>query len=224
MNAILTILLLAVVPAANETPGDLVKAATALDRHGDPLPANAIARLGTVRLRHSMGVRALAFTRDGQALASIGGNESNLLLWQVPSGKVLARLPNPPAVPGSGLFLHAVAFSEDGKTMAIADNDGTKGPGKITFFDFSPGRPDEHRPPALGKDRYRFKVGEDVPIFLAFLPDGNLLGGTREGRVYLWDLDGKEVQRFGNPGTPTVDHAFAVAADGKKLDGHFTSP
>ncbi len=194
--------------SANDDP------ATGLDRHGDPLPENAVARLGTVRLRQGGPVLALTFARDGQALASID-YEMKLRLWQVPSGKALAKLPNLPAVPESGR-IQALAFADDGKTMAVADDVGGMGQGRISFYDFSPGRPGAQRPPALGKNRFHFKIGDDIPIFLTFLPDGNLLGGTREGRVYLWDLDGKEIRRFGNVGA-VVQKTFAVSTDGKKI-------
>jgi RNA polymerase sigma factor (sigma-70 family) len=197
--------------APGGAPGEKDEPVRGFDRFGDLLPANALARLGTVRLRQGSQVKALAFTRDGQELVSLG-NDSSLQLWQVPSGKEVGRLPG---AAEAGRIIYAVAFSDDGKTMATADDDKGKDTYKITFFDCNPGRPGEQRPPTLGRDRFHFKAAEGIAYFLAFLPDGNLLGGSSDGRVFLWDLDGKEVRHFGAAGP--VEHAFAIAADGKRL-------
>lgn len=76
------------------------------DRHGDPLPAGAIARLGTMRLRHSARVGWLAFSHDGKWLASTTYGISDV--WDATTGRHLTRLPGStgntiaPFTPGEG--------------------------------------------------------------------------------------------------------------------------
>src|SRR5437763_1227334 len=58
------------------------------DPHGDPLPEGAIARIGTVRLRHAGPVTALAYSHDGKVLAS-GSEDGTIRLWDAANGKEL---------------------------------------------------------------------------------------------------------------------------------------
>src|SRR5690348_214258 len=60
------------------------------DRHGDPLPADAVARLGTLRLRHGGKIFALAFTPDNKSIASAG--EGDIVLWDLTTGAERRRL------------------------------------------------------------------------------------------------------------------------------------
>ena len=81
----------------------------------------------------------------------------------------------------------------DGATLAVANNSG-----EIAFYDFRPTEPREGRPAAVGKERLRlqvegFKPEGPLADFLAFLPSGDLFGGSSDGRMVLWDRDGKEV-------------------------------
>jgi hypothetical protein len=78
----------------------------AVDRYGDPLPAGAVARLGTVRLRHPNTIGVIAYSPDGKVLAAADGGsgshrglgwssstfEGSLRLWDVATGKELRRL------------------------------------------------------------------------------------------------------------------------------------
>ncbi|VTR95269.1 wd-40 repeat protein : Uncultured bacterium genome assembly Metasoil_fosmids_resub OS=uncultured bacterium PE=4 SV=1: WD40: WD40: WD40 [Gemmata massiliana] len=63
-----------------------------LDRHGDPLPVGAVARFGTVRLRHGAEVSALAFTRDAKLLCTVSSSDDSVKLWDTTTGKEVARL------------------------------------------------------------------------------------------------------------------------------------
>ena len=60
-----------------------------LDRHGDPLPPGAIARLGTVRFRVSDEADALALAPDGKTIAV--GSYGSLFLF-ADDGKRIKRL------------------------------------------------------------------------------------------------------------------------------------
>jgi hypothetical protein len=62
------------------------------DRHGDPLPAGALGRFGTVRFRHLGGLSCLAFSPDGRMVATASGDwwnrkEQTVRLWETATGK-----------------------------------------------------------------------------------------------------------------------------------------
>src|SRR5690242_13991092 len=79
-----------------------------LDQAGDPLPEGAVARLGTLRWRHGDAVLALAFSPDGQFLAT-GSRDGLARLWECKSGKELRRFE------GHRGDVRSVAYSPDGK-------------------------------------------------------------------------------------------------------------
>ncbi|HTU92216.1 MAG TPA: sigma-70 family RNA polymerase sigma factor [Gemmataceae bacterium] len=164
------------------------------DRHGDPLPEGAIARLGTVRWRHGVFVHALAYSPDGKRIVTAGIGRA-LVLWDAASGKEL------PVFPSRGQILHA-AFSPDGKVIAI-----TKGAGQLWDA-------------ASGKMLRELKVkGVQFRVMaLAFAPDGKLLAtANTDNAVHLWDAEsGDEKHRIDCQQGDRL-WAVAFAPDGKLL-------
>lgn len=87
------------------------------DRHGDPLPDGAVARLGTVRLRSDQTFTAVAFTPDGKQLVTAASGD-RLTAWDVRTGKELRRW----SIGAEGA--NRIQFSDDGKMLAVGTSDG----------------------------------------------------------------------------------------------------
>jgi WD40 repeat protein len=58
--------------------------------HGDPLPAGAVARLGTTRWRHGATISYVAFGPDGKTLIT-AGQDNTVRLWDLATGKEIRR-------------------------------------------------------------------------------------------------------------------------------------
>src|SRR5262249_21301163 len=84
----------------------------ARDLLGEPLPAGALARLGTPRL-FQPGVHGLTFSPDAKALASVGG-DGVLRLHEVATGRLLWRL-DTPRYPDQTPEQSLLSFSPNGK-------------------------------------------------------------------------------------------------------------
>jgi WD40 repeat protein len=65
-----------------------------LDAHGDPLPAGALLRIGTVRLRPGGIVNSMAFTPDSKRLVT-ASDATGIQVWDVATGKELSALGSP---------------------------------------------------------------------------------------------------------------------------------
>src|SRR6266536_5746434 len=152
------VLLLVLSPSAAAAP-------PRVDRAGDVLPADAVARAGTVRWRHGGPVLALAFAPDGKSLASVSG-DGTPRLWEAATGEELRRFL------GHKGEVRCVAFAPDGKSLLSGGADGT-----ARLWDLK-----------TGKERAKFLGVEEWINAVAFAPKGGLLAaGTDDGTVHLWD-------------------------------------
>jgi WD40 repeat protein len=180
-------------------PGQAEARPAGTDRHGDPLPPGALARLGTVRFRHGKGIWAVAFSSDGKTIAS-AGKSGSIVLHDVETGKVLRSFRGEEA---GGTNAIPVAFAPDGKTLAVAVGRGLDA---VCVWEAETG------------NRVRQFRGTGQPIFsVAFSKDGSTLVGGEEHMVHAWDLRaGKEIGRLPPP-PGTHFHGVALAPDGKTL-------
>jgi WD40 repeat protein len=172
------------------------------DDHGDPLPSGAVARLGTLRLRHVVrdgsGAACVAFSPDGKTLVS--GGDVGLRVWDVATGKDLGWFT-------TAATATAGRFTADGKALLTTDNNGTirlwqAGTGKLLR---------ETKPPT--DDRSFHGLGS----FLS--ADGKVAGvtGSGGGGVRLWETEtGKQIMARKDEGQSLLFSA-ALSPDGKTL-------
>jgi WD40 repeat protein len=147
---------------------------------------------------------ALAFSRDGTRLATLGAtaidrHDPSLHVWALPSGDKLATFSEPRH------HAHCLALSPDGEVVAVTGRDG------VRLWSLS------------SKEVVRHLANENArvlgPLSVAFSPDGRLLatgkiGLEKESKIQLWDWS------TGMPVRAIVGHDRQVVSMAFSPGGH----
>jgi WD40 repeat protein/energy-coupling factor transporter ATP-binding protein EcfA2 len=177
----------------------LASAGAGAHSDGRPIGDNTVI-LWDVASRKSLGelkghrdrVSSVAFSRDGETLAS-ASEDKTVILWDVAK-----RMPLGEPLKGHQGAVNIVAFSPDGKTLASAGEDNT-----VILWDMARRNP-------LGEP---LESPHGIVRSVAFSPDGRTLA-SGSGKVVLWDVASRK------PLTEQLDGASSVVAfspDGKIL-------
>jgi RNA polymerase sigma factor (sigma-70 family) len=164
------------------------------DRHGDPLPAGAIARLGTVRFRPGAPISTVILSPDGKVVA-VGNWGKGIYLYDTATGKELHRFAEEQTV-------NTLSFSPDGKRLASADRKDNA----IRLWDV-----------ATVKEVGQFTGHSQGVESVAFSPDGTTLASSSNDKtVRLWDVaTGKEMHKL--EGHRSAVYCVAWSPNGKTL-------
>ncbi|HEY5904135.1 MAG TPA: CHAT domain-containing protein, partial [Anaerolineales bacterium] len=152
---------------------------------------------------HTGPVRGLAWSPDGNLLAS-AANDNSIILWDFHDRSGPKQLP---PLQGHKNWVTSVAFSPDGKFLASGSNDNT-----VILWDVS----------EAGGPRIAATLnGHTSAVYtLAFSPDGSLLAsGSGDKKVILWDLSDKSAPRqlAALEGHSKLVTSVAFSPDGKVL-------
>ena len=180
--------------ADKEQPKPIEEKRRASDLYGDALPEGAIARMGSMRLRHNHhGLPfSTAFTPDGKILAS--GGYTEIRFWDVVTGKLLKEIKD-----GKRSIYCILAFSPDGQRLAGSGLYAT------SIWNWGTGRL-LHEFPTNGQE-------------VVWSPDGKLLTTSVQNKsVSIWDThSGNQVAGFSPGGTNGGFYQLTQTPNGDEL-------
>lgn len=159
----------------------------------EPLPAGAIKRLGSARLRTGSRILCVRFSPDGRFLASGGGNDP-VRIWDASTGEQVKELKD--------AWVNALIFSSRGTRLITADSFKA-----VREWDL-----------ANTTEVAQLKGHESAVTCMAISSDNTLLAtADQTGAIILWELflSPKQLQRCtGHTGEIT---ALAMSPDGRTL-------
>jgi WD40 repeat protein len=175
-----------------------------------PLPPGAIARLGSLRLRHESDVRSLAFSPDGKQIASVAEYDDRIRVWDPDTGKLLHEF-HATGLSSRRNSDRTLAFTPDGRTIAAGVG------ADVCFWDVQSGR-----------EVRRFRGQGDDLLVLTFSRDQKTFccGGSNN-KLHQWDIasgklvrswdyfDGRQPQIYSNGHAAKTATLKAISPDGK---------
>jgi len=175
------------------------------DLYGDPLPPGAVARLGTIRLRHSAA--DVSFSKDGKQLISCG-RDGEVRTWDVATGKLVRRQRLAWKPWEKEEFTTTVTLSPDGTIAALLARTALNSATRLYLCDTSTGA----------------EYGRLAEVnTLAFSVDGKVLavqrGGADGWNLELWKIAEGKIRLFRKISSPQLQEALVFAPSGRYLAG-----
>jgi WD40 repeat protein/serine/threonine protein kinase len=160
-----------------------------------------LCRVDPLILRDGAEVVSVAFSPDGERLATAGGDGA-IKIWNSKSGKVTQTLKA-----GSG-FVVSVAFHPDGEHLATADADR-----QVKVWDLATGQ-------SVFAGPCDVVHTNGAGYSVAFSPDGRQLAAGSDGAVKVWDWTKNQLLHT-LPGHEKHGISVAYSRDGRLASGSF---